>query len=301
MIEMMRYYWRWVNILNVGLVLEGGGMRGVYTAGVLDFFLEKNLSFPYVVGVSAGANNGANFVARQRGRSKRIYLEHSRHPEYMGLKNLIKEKSYFGMDFLFDILADKLDPFDYKAFGESPTCFKVVVTERETGEAAYFQHRDFDPEFFAKKVLRASSSLPFISRPVEIKGKYYFDGGIADSIPVRKAIEDGYKYNIIILTRNKSYRKEPAKISFLADLVYRKYPGLIKSLKNRYLNYNKTLDFIAELEEKKQVFVFRPIKQLEVTRTERDRDKLKDLYEQGYMEAAEQYGNLLEWINDIRG
>lgn len=194
-------------LIDIGLVLEGGGMRGAYTAGVLDVFLAKNLKFTYVIGVSAGANNGANFVARQSGRSKRIFINHSQDKRYMGLNNLLKEKSYFGMNFLFDLLPSRIDPFAYNKFNKSSTIFKVVLTDCKNGEAVYMSKKDYEPEYFVKKILRASSRLPLISQHVTVEGSKYLDGGIVDPIPVKKAIQDGYRYNVLVLTREENYRK----------------------------------------------------------------------------------------------
>lgn len=284
---------------NIGLILEGGGMRGAYTAGVLDAFFDNGIKFSYIIGVSAGANNGANFVAEQRGRSKKVFVDHVRDERYMGLKNLIREGSYFGMDFLFDLLPNKLEPFDYETFYNSPVCFKVCVTDCESGQPVYIEHKDYNPRFFMEKVLRASSSLPFISQPVEIGGRKYLDGGMTDSIPINKAIEDGNPYNVIVLTRNKGYRKEPSRFNFLTKIFLRKFPELIKRINNRYLRYNKCLDYIEQLERAGRVFIFRPVKKIVVERLERDIEKLRQLYEQGYDETIKRLNDFKDWLDDI--
>ncbi|MFN2340645.1 MAG: patatin family protein [Halanaerobium sp.] len=286
--------------IDAGLVLEGGGMRGAYTAGVLDVFLAEIIQFPYVIGVSAGANNGANFVARQSGRSKRIFINHSQDKRYMGLNNLLKEKSYFGMDFLFDLLPTKIDPFAYNKFNKASTIFKVVVTNCKNGKPVYMSKKDYEPKFFVKKILRASSSLPFISPSVTIEGGKYRDGGIVDPIPIKKAIQDGYRYNVLVLTREENYRKDKAKMNFIYRLLLRKHPEVVNKLENRHLNYNKCLDFINKLEKEGKVFVFRPDKKVEIDRLEKDQDKLRNLYEQGYAETLRKMNDFKRWLNTIK-
>jgi len=274
-------------------------MRGAFTAGVLDFFLEKNMKFPYVIGVSAGANNGANFVAEQHERSKRIFIKHSQDKRYMGLNRVIKEKSYISMNFLFHDLPYEIDPFDFNTFASSETEFKVVVTECKTGMPKYLSHKDYDPEFFIKKVLRASSSLPLLCPPVYINGKCYLDGGIADSIPIRKAIADGYKNNILILTRDKSYRKKPSKLQRVLKFKYRKYPNLIEIIQRRHIRYNEKLKYIEKLQNENQVFVFRPEEEINIQVLENDPDEMLELYQRGYQIATERFANLKHWLKDI--
>ncbi len=274
-------------------------MRGAFTAGVLDFFLEKNMKFPYVIGASAGANNGANFVAEQHERSKRIFIKHSQDKRYMGLNRVIKEKSYISMNFLFHDLPYEIDPFDFNTFASSETEFKVVVTECKTGMPKYLSHKDYDPEFFIKKVLRASSSLPLLCPPVYINGKCYLDGGISDSIPIRKAIADGYKNNVLILTRDKSYRKKPSKLQRVLKFKYRKYPNLIEIIQRRHIRYNEKLKYIEKLQNKNQIFVFRPEEEINIQVLENDPDEMLELYQRGYQIATEGFANLKHWLKDI--
>lgn len=284
---------------TIGLVLEGGGMRGAYTAGVLDALLEKDIEFPYVIGVSAGANNGANFVARQQKRGKRLFVDYIDDDRYMGVKNLIKEKSYFGMDFLFDVLPNEIDPFDYSQFDQSNTNFKVVLTDCENGQPTYVDYDNYDPYYFVDKILRASCSLPLISPPVEIQDKHYLDGGIADPIPIKKSIADGNPYNVVILTRDLNYRKTPIQFKSLIKLFLKKYPKLVNVLEKRYKIYNRTLNYIETLEDHDEVFVIRPQTTLAVDRFEKDRKKLEALYHQGYSEMKEEFINLRTWVQKI--
>ncbi len=278
---------------KVGLVLEGGGMRGLYTAGILDFFMEKDLYFPYVIGVSAGACNAASYISKQKERSKRINIDYVKNPRYLSYRNLVKEKSIFGMDFLFNEIPNKLEPFDYTTFHSSEQRFIIGTTDCETGNPLYFDKNKCKDIL---GVLRASSSIPLLSPIVEVEGKKLLDGGVADSIPIKKAIEDGFKRNIIILTRNKEYRKKPYKFKLFVKRSYSKYPKLVDKIFNRYKIYNNTLDYIEELENKYKAFVIRPSKPLKVDRLEKNPQKLKELYKMGYEDAKNLYFKMKEWI-----
>lgn len=278
---------------KVGLVLEGGGMRGLYTAGILDFFMEKDLYFPYVIGVSAGACNAASYISKQKERSKRINIDYVKNPRYLSYRNLVKEKSIFGMDFLFNEIPNKLEPFDYTTFHSSEQRFIIGTTDCETGNPLYFDKNKCKDIL---GVLRASSSIPLLSPVVEVEGKKLLDGGVADSIPIKKAIEDGFKRNIIILTRNKEYRKKPYKFKLFVKRSYSKYPKLVDKIFNRYKIYNNTLDYIEELENKYNAFVIRPSKPLKVDRLEKNPEKLKELYKMGYEDAKNLYFKMKEWI-----
>lgn len=284
---------------NIGLVLEGGGMRGSYTSGVLDALMDNNISFPYVIGVSAGASNGANFVAKQRRRNKKVFVDHVESKDYSGIKHWIKNKSYFNMDFLYDDLPNKIVPFDYHTFEKSKTIFKACCTQCKTGKPVYFEKKDYDVKYYMEVILRASSSLPIISQPVEINGELYFDGGITDSIPIKKSIEDGNTHNVIILTRNKGYKKTEQRLGIITKFKLKKYPKLYKAIKERHIMYNNVLNLIDKLEKKGKVFVFRPIKELKVDRLEKNISKLEELYEQGYNEATSQMDKLKNWIYNV--
>ena len=286
---------------NIGLILEGGGMRGAYTAGVLDAFLDNKIRFPYVIGVSAGANNGANFISEQRGRSKRIFVDWVKDKRFLGLSNFFREGSYFGMDFLFDKLPNELDPFDYNTFYNSPITYKVCITNCESGEPAYFEYKDFEQkDYFMKKVLRASSSLPIISPTVEINNRHYLDGGIADPIPIEKSISDGNSFNVIVLTRNEDYRKKPSKLTYLNKFFLYKYPNLVDTLKNRHSIYNNSLEKISLLQKNGEAFIFRPEEKIAVDRMERDTSKLDELYQQGYNETINQMSDFNQWLKSIK-
>ncbi|KGM95312.1 patatin [Clostridium novyi A str. 4552] len=274
---------------NIGLVLEGGGMRGIYTSGVLDFLMEKNIYIPYVIGVSAGACNASSYVSKQRYRSRDVNLKYIKDPRYIGIKNLILEKSIFSIKFLYDEVPNKLEPFDYEQFKKSTQKFMIGATNCKTGEIVYFEKNQCKDIL---KVIRASSSLPLVTPIVNLNGEPYLDGGISDSIPIKKAMEDGYTKNIVVLTRPKEYRKEPIKYKRIIRFKYKKYPKLINKILNRYKEYNKTLDYIDELEEKGQIIVIRPSKDLKVDRLEKKVDKLEALYNLGYEDTKKVYDDI---------
>lgn len=284
---------------KIGIVLEGGGMRGIYTAGVLDFFINKNIYFLYVIGVSAGACHALNYLSGQKGRDKDIALKFLGDKRYLSFRNLIRTGEIFGFDFIFGELSEKLLPFDYETFEKSKQELVVGVTNCITGQCEYFYKSKTSTDEILK-VVRASSSLPFISKEVIINGKAYMDGGISSSIPLKKAIDDGCEYNIVVLTRNKGYRKKPSKLTRkLSKLKYRNFRGLSKAVGERYKKYNSELEFVENMEKEGKVFVIRPQKHINVSRVEKDKNKIFQLYKQGYIETAQIYKDLKKWINSI--
>ncbi|WP_069649311.1 patatin-like phospholipase family protein [Caloranaerobacter ferrireducens] len=282
-------------MVKAGLVLEGGGMRGCYTSGVLDFFMEKDLYFPYIIGVSAGACNASSYISRQKGRSIKINLDYAKDDRYISYKNLITKGSIFGMDFIFNEIPNKLIPFDFETFNKAKEKFIIVATDCKTGQPVYFDKDECEDVI---KAIKASSSLPFVAPIVEMEGKFLLDGGIADPLPIKKSIEDGNKKNVIVLTRNRGYRKSPFKLKKLLKIIYSEYPGIIDAMLNRYKIYNNTLEYIEKLESEKKVFVIRPTKDMKVDRIERDVNKLKELYEMGYEDARRCYDEMMDWICD---
>lgn len=281
---------------QTGLVLEGGGMRGVYTAGVLEYFLEHDIFFPYVIGVSAGACNAASYLSRQKGRNKTVTVEYVSDPRYLSWKNYFKNRQFFGMDFIFDEIPSKLVPYNYDAFHGSSTEFVVGTTDCETGEPVFFGRKDYGKDLLT--VLRASSSLPFIAPEIRFKNRILLDGGISDPIPLKKAKEDGYQKNIVILTRNEGYIKKPSKFHFLVNKKYPMYKGLQSALKERYKVYNDTMAKLEREKDEGNIFIIRPSKPLKVGRMERNPAKLEELYNQGYADAKKSMASLQEWINN---
>lgn len=279
---------------EVGLVLEGGGMRGVYTAGVLEYFLEQELFFPYVIGVSAGACNAASYLSKQKGRNKTVTIEYASDPRYISWNNFFKNRQFFGMDFIFDEIPNKHVPFHYDVFFNSPSEFVIGTTDCHTGEPVYFKKQDYGKDMLT--VIRASSSLPFIAPEIKYKNNLLLDGGISDPIPIKKAQQDGFKKNIVILTRNEGYEKKPSRFHFLVNRKYPEYKGLQHSLRNRYHVYNETIAYVDEEEKSGNVFVIRPQKPLKVGRMERDPARLEELYNQGYEDAKASLASLIDFI-----
>ncbi len=265
-----------------GLVLEGGGLRGIYTAGVLDVFLENDINVDGVIGVSAGAIHGASFVSRQKGRSLRYSLKYRNDKEYMSISSLIKTGDLFGVDFCYHKLPEELDRYDYEAFLQNPTKLFVCCTNIETGKPEYLECTDMKPDM---EKLRASASLPLVSRIVEIDGKKYLDGGTSDSIPIFEFRRRGYRKNIVILTRPKGYVKKKDSLIKLEAIKYKEYPEYVKKAAMRHLYYNKTLEKLDELEEKGEVLIIRPSFEIEISRTERDEKKIQAMYDLGVFDA----------------
>lgn len=282
-------------MIEAGLVVEGGGMRGVYTAGVLDYFMEKNLYFDDCYGVSAGACHISSYVSKQIGRSIKVTLDYINDKRYCSVNSLIKTGDMFGVEMLYDLIPNKLELYDYDTFNKFKGNFYSVVTNCKTGKAEYIKIKDMKKDIIA---VRASSSLPLLSRIVEINGKEYLDGGITDSIPIKKSIKDGHKKNVVILTRDKTYRKSKPKFLSLLKFKYKKYPNLVKAIENRYKMYNETLDFLEEEKAKNKVFIIQPKLPVKISRIEKDKDKLKALYNQGYEDAKELYEDLMKFLEE---
>ena len=282
---------------GMGLVLEGGGMRGIYTAGVLDYFLEQNIEIPYVIGVSAGACMGTSYLSKQHGRNKRVNTEFLQHPDYISFKNLIRNKQLFGMDLLFDIIPNELDPFDFDSFYNAEQKFVVGTTDCVTGEPAYFDKDQIVKSTDMLNIIRASSSLPLMAPIIKFNDHFLMDGGIADPIPIGKSEADGNRKNIVVLTRNAGYRKKPSKGTWYLQRKYKDYPGLVQAVLNRYEVYNKQLEYIEEQEKAGNILVIRPIQKLKVSRIERKKERLLELYKEGYEDANRLREQILGFIS----
>jgi predicted patatin/cPLA2 family phospholipase len=280
---------------NAALVLEGGGLRGIYTSGVLRFFMGKGIFFPYVIGVSMGACNAANYVSLQPERNRIVNSSFVNDSRYLSYWRLLTRGELFGMDFIFDTIPNSLVPFDFETFMESNVRCITTVIDCHTGEALYYEKNEVGKDYF--KVLRAATSLPFMAKPMHYKGRVLMDGGLADSVPIRKSLEDGNSKHVLVLTRPKDYRKKRGHFVRLAYLRYPKYKGLCEALESRHTKYNETMDLIDELEERGQVFVIRPESGLNVGRAERNKDKLYAAYDQGYKDASECYPGLCAYLN----
>ena len=279
--------------MKTGLVLEGGGVRGIYTAGVLDVFMDEGLTFDGLIGVSAGAIHGCSYLSGQKGRSLRYYKKYVADPRFMSIRSLIRTGDLVGVDFCYHELPDKLDIYDHDAFLKNPTPYYAVCSNVDTGKAEYIRITDIRAQI---DVLRASASLPFCSRIVEIGNKRYLDGGCTDAIPIEKCREMGYQKNVVILTRPVDYRKKPMKMA-LVKAFYRKYPRFMDALSRRHIRYNETVEKILELEKAGEIFVIRPTRALEVGRLETDPEKVQLVYNHGRADAICCMERLKQWLN----
>lgn len=269
---------------NTALILEGGGLRGVFTCGVLDCFMDHGVRFPFIVGTSAGACNGLSYMSGQRGRARCSNIDLMDKYHYVGFKYLLTQGCIMDYKLLFEDFPEKIIPYDYDAYFSNPTRFVMVTTNCLTGKAEYLEEKSSADRVMS--IVRASSSLPFVTKITYVDGVPMLDGGIVDSIPVKYALEQGYEDIMVVLTRNKGYRKKEGKMR-AAKAFYRKYPDLQKALYERNAVYNQTMDMIERLEEQGKITVIRPLKPVEVGRVEKDTAKLAALYDEGY-EIAEQ-------------
>ena len=264
---------------NSGLILEGGGMRGVFTSGVLDCFMDKGIRFPYTIGVSAGACNGLSYMSNQRGRAKFSNIDLLGKYNYIGIKHLLTKGNIMDFDLLFDAFPNKILPYDYESLANSEERFEMVTTSCKTGKACYYEEKR-NPERVID-IAKASSSLPFVSPITYVDGEPMLDGGLADSIPITRARELGYDNNVLVLTRNRGFRKPDKEIK-LASFFYKKYPALQETIRLRNKRYNELVSKIEKMEDSGEITVIRPMKPIEVGRMERDIKKLLALYEEGY-------------------
>lgn len=265
--------------MKKGLIMEGGAMRGMFTAGVIDVMMEQQIEFDGAIGVSAGAAFGCNYKSKQTGRVIRYNTRFSRDKRYGGFRVLLKEGNFYSKAFCYEEVPLKYDLFDYDTYERNPMDFYVVATDVETGKAEYHILADrYDHGF---EWIRASASMPLVSRMVEIDGRRYLDGALADSIPVQYFESIGYGRNIVILTQPKGFRKKPDPLLPLMKRYYRNFPHLVSSITTRHEQYNATLDYIARREAAGELLVIRPPEKLPIGRTEKDPDKLRLVYEIG--------------------
>ena len=267
-----------------GLILEGGGMRGIFTIGVLDNFMDRGIRFPYVIGVSAGACNALSYMSGQRGRAKFINIDLLKERNYIGFKYLFTKGNIMDFDLLFHKFPEEISPYDYDRLASSPERYEMVTTSCITGKACYFEEKN-DPKRVIE-IVEASSSLPFVCPIAYVDGEPMLDGGISDSIPLERAISLGYDNNLVVLTRNHGYRK-PQKATKVPFFFYRKYPNVKVAIRGRNAMYNAQMELVETMEREGRVEVLRPVKPVEVGRIERDIDKLLALYQEGYDLAAQ--------------
>lgn len=273
------------------LVLEGGAMRGLYSAGVLDVFMENSINADAVYGVSAGALFGLNYKSRQIGRALRYNLKYANEKNYMGWYSLITTGNIMNKDFCFNKLVYELDKLDFEAYKNNPIDFYAVVTNLQTGKPEYIKIDDAqkDMEYF-----RASGSMPFVSKPVEINGNLYLDGAIADAVPFKKVLEENYEKIVVILTRPLGYRKKSSHLPY--KLVYGKFPNFIETAKDCCKRYNETMDLIEKYEDENKIIVLRPSKLVKVKRVEKDKNKLQNIYDLGVSDCMNKLDKIKEYL-----
>lgn len=284
-------------MIDCGLVLEGGGMKGMYTAGVLEFFMEKELYFKNCYGVSAGACHLCSYISRQRKRAYRVALDYLKDKNYCSVHSLLTTGDLFNADMCYNRIPNELDPYDYKAAAKYGGNAYAVVTNIRTGQPEYMPLRELHKDIMA---VRASASLPLVSKNVKIGNEYYLDGGIADAVPIRKAIADGNEKNVVILTKETGYirRQASGPMRNMIKLRYAKYPKVCELVSDRHSRYNETLRFMDGEEKAGRVFVIRPKRASGIGRIEKDREKLEALYQTGYRDAEACYDDLMAFLGN---
>lgn len=278
---------------QAGLVMEGGGMKGVYTSGVLDFFLDKGIEFSSCYGVSAGACNMCSYLSKQRKRSFDVIADYIDDKHYCGPYAMLTTGDIFNVKMCYHQIPEELNPYDYKAFNAYQGKAYAVATNIVTGKAEYLRVRDMKKDIYA---IRASASLPLVSRNVLYRGNYYLDGGIADSIPIKRSILGGNAKNVVIMTKEEGYVRPPEGMLPLLRARYLKYPKVYQLMKNRHVMYNNTIAYLEEQVKAGRALVIRPHDKDGIGRIERDRHKLEALYETGYRDAEKKYDELMSYL-----
>lgn len=282
---------------KTGIILEGGAMRGIFTAGIMDYFLDANIDIPNVLAVSAGAYSGMNYVSGQRGRIMSAVIEPLRNEKLLGAAHFFKTGEFFNMDLLFDKIPKHESPFDFEAFVNSGKRFITSVVNCNTGEAKYYdKFKDLD-DFL--HICRVGNSLPLLSKVGYIDGEPYMDGGMVDAIPISKALEEGWEKIIVVFTREASYRKSAKGDIYnskIVKLLYRKYKGLLKAIDIRPKKYNEAIEKLNELEKEGKAFVFRP-EGIKLTNNESDTEMLKKYYNVGYEYAKSRHDEFMAFLN----
>jgi len=280
---------------STGIVLEGGAMRSIFSAGVLDFFMDKGIQIPNMVAVSAGAYVGMNYISGQRGRCMDAMIEPLAEYKFMGLSTFLKKGTFFDMEYLFNEVPKVKAPFDFETFKAFRGHFLTSTVDCETGKAVYFDKFKDQDELF--QVLTAANSMPFIAKISQIHGRPMLDGGMADAIPIAKALEEGWKKIVVVFTRDESYRKKEKNglYQWAINIVYRKYPKFVELIRGRAKYYNNSIDTVEKLEKEGRAFVLRPTT-MTVGNKESNVEKLKAYYQHGYETAKAHYEELLKFL-----
>ena len=279
---------------KTGIVLEGGGMRGMYTCGILDVLMENHIYLDGMVGVSAGIAFGCNYKSGQAGRALRYNVRFARDRRYSGILSLLKTGNYYNAWFAYHLVPTHYDVFDYNAFEESPMECYAVCFDVKSGNGVYHRLDKVNDDFF--EWIRASASMPVVAQPVEVGGHLLLDGGLADSIPLQFMMDKGYSRNVVILTREEGYRKSAEHGMWLMKPLLRKYPKVIEALLKRPALYNKQVQLVREQERQGNAFVFRPLKPLDVSRTTHDAKEMNRVYQQGRKEALQRLDDLKKFL-----
>ncbi|MUK89251.1 patatin family protein [Ornithinibacillus sp. L9] len=281
---------------NANLVLEGGGMRGAYTAGVLDFFHDQGIEFPLVTSTSSAALVGSSYIAKQRGRNYKILEQIWKNSQSISFLRMLQHKELFSMDFIFNTLSNDSFPIDFDTLSKTPTKFVIGTTDMNTGKPFYFDHYETKSDLL--NLIRASCSLPVLAPSVSYKNKELMDGGISDAIPINPSIASGTPKHVVVLTRNQGYVKKPSNLHWLFKRVFKDYPNFINLLKTRHNLYNQTMQMLLKMEQQGEVFIIQPQKPLKASRIERNKDKLRLLYMQGYEEAENKLKDLQRFLKN---
>lgn len=261
----------------LGLVMEGGGMRGIYGAGVLDCCLQEQVQFPYCIATSAGSANVVSYLAGQQGRNYRFYMQHTKDKRYMGVGNLLRTGSYFGLEFIYDTLTTKIDPIDHVAMFANPAEIRITVTDAHSAQTRYLTMEHIRKE--RGRVLMAACAVPAMCQPVEVADGLYFDGGTTDPIPVQRALDEGCEKLVVVLSRPRGFVKGPEPMRQAYHQILRKYPKIIAALDNRHTRYNRVLAQIQKLEEEGRAVVIAPSAQTDIKLQSRDYAKIDQLYQ----------------------
>ena len=279
-------------------MVEGGGMKCAYNAGILDVFLDHQITFDYCIGVSGGAGNVASFVAGQRGRNIRFFTEHIHSPQYFGVKSLLKTGNLFGLQYIYGDLTNSTgkDPLDFPAIMRNPAEYEVAATNAVTGEAEYFGKEDMKQDDY--RPIMASSAIPAACLPVEINGVPYYDGGISDAIPVRRALEKGCDRIVVILSKQRDYVRKPQGMRFLYSTLCRKYPKIIEDIDRRHITYRENLQEVFDLEKEGKAFVFAPSEHVKVGTYSMDEKTERILYDLGMKDFAERQEELKDFLKN---
>ena len=284
-----------MELLKGAMCLEGGSLRGLFTAGVLDALLDNEVYIEYVNGVSAGSMNGMNYISRQRGRSKRINLKYLHDKRYISYKNMFKSRQIFNFDFLFDDISNKYDIFDWESFNDKAKKYEVVATDVITGESRFFDKNNCSDIISAVK---ASASMPVMSKMIDVEGRKYLDGGISTPIAYKRAFDVGYSKAIVVLTREEGYRKKP--VNKINESIYKRYfkplPNLVEKLMTVPERYNKMQEEMEELAKEGKLLIIRPQNKVTVQRLEHNSVKLEKLYNEGYEEGLKNIENIKNFI-----